>query len=364
MPIAMSVASARRRHSKVSVGAHDRAGNRVIDPSMTSSLPVAVGALSETVIETLLDGVGPPAAVLDCVDADPLDHDFQLALYVLNELHYAGWVGVDDALEWHPAVTTLRLELSVEFERRLRRSLPASVSTPAAEVRRLLDLPGPSVSRYLRDDGTVEQVRESMILRSPYQSKEADPHSFAVPRFSGHTKRVLTEIQSGEFGVGHRRSHAELFGDALVGLDLDPTPNAHIDSCNGPALAVSNLVTLGAMHRRLRGVVLGQLSLFEMDSVIPNQRMADCCDRLGLDERIRPFFHVHVLADTEHQVMVDETFLAEYPRLEPAQVHNMILGMQAQSLIDHALACAVVPTWQRQRSALSVLPTSAVLQAS
>jgi len=49
-------------------------------------------------------------------------------------------------------------------------------------------------------------------------------------------------------------------------------------------LAVSNLVTLGATQRRMRDVVLGQLSLFEMDSVVSNLRMVDCCDRLGLDE--------------------------------------------------------------------------------
>jgi len=331
---------------------------------MTSSLPVGVGELSEMVVDALLDGVGPPSVGFDHFDADPLDHDLQLALYVLNELHFAGWVGVDDDLEWNPAVTALRYELSHEFERRLRHTLPVSLSGPAAEVRRLLALPGPSVSTYLRDHGTVEQVRESMILRSAYQSKEADPHTFAVPRFAGPTKRVLTEIQSGEYGVGHRRSHAELFGDALVGLGLDPTPNAHVDACTGPALAVSNLVTLGAMQRRLRGVVLGQLSLFEMDSVIPNQRMVDCCDRLGLDEGVRPFFDIHVLADTEHQVMVEASFLVEYPRIDPKQVHNLLLGMRAQSLIDHAVARDAVPNWKRHRSALSVLPTPAVYQAS
>ena len=331
---------------------------------VTSSLPVAVGGLSEIVVEALLDGVGPPSMGLDTVDGDPLDHDLQLALYVLNELHFAGWVGVDDDLEWNPAVTALRCKLNDEFERRLRHTLPPSLSSPTAEARRLLDLPGPSVSKYLRDHGTVEQVRESMILRSAYQSKEADPHTFAVPRFAGSTKRVLTEIQSGEYGVGHKRSHAELFADALIGLDLDPTPNAHIDNCTGPSLAISNLVTLGAMQRRLRGVVLGQLSLFEMDSVVPNQRMVDCCDRLDLDERVRPFFAIHVLADAEHQVMVEASFLVEYPRIDPRQVHNLLLGMRAQSLIDHATARTSVPNWQHDRSALSVVPSPAIRQAS
>lgn len=318
-----------------------------------ASLPIPVGPLSNRVITSLLDGVG---ATLDdgaTRHHDPLDHDLQLALFVLNELHYDGWAGVSENLEWDADVTKARRQLSAEFEHRLRTTLGSGAGVdPRGEAQRLLHIDAVSVSTFLRDRGSLEQVRESMMLKAPYQSKEADPHTFALPRFSGPTKRVLTEIQSGEYGVGHRRSHAELFADALVGLDLDPEPNAHIDVCTGASLAVSNLVTLGAMQRRLRGLVLGQLSLFEMDSVVPNQRMVDCVDRLGLDPSVRPFFQIHVLADSEHQVMVETSFLTEYPTLEPDQTANMILGMRAQSLIDHTLAQHCVPLWRQGRSAL------------
>lgn len=320
---------------------------------MTSSLPVPVGAISNRVILSLLDGTAPTLEEVAVAGDDPLDHDLQLALFVLNELHYSGWIGVSDDLEWDVNLVTTRSVLSGEFERRLRSAVgPVTDVDPLTEAERLLALDGPSVSAHLRDHGTVDQVSESMILRSPYQSKEADPHTFALPRFNGPTKRVFTEIQSGEYGVGHRRSHAELFADALDGLGLDATPNAHIDRCTGPALAVSNLVTLGAMHRRLRGIVLGQLSLFEMDSVVPNQAMVDCVDRLDLDPTVRPFFHIHVMADTEHQEMVKASFLTEYPTLEPDQVANMVLGMRAQSLIDHATAAHCVPLWRQEVSAL------------
>lgn len=319
---------------------------------MTSPLPIPVGPLSERVISALLDDTGlDPTVELD--GDDPFEHDLQLALYVLNELHYRGWVGVDDRREWEPAVATVRTRLADEFHRRLELEVGANANVdPLAEAERLLGLDGPSVSSHLRDHGTVEQVRESMVLRSPYQSKEADPHTFALPRFDGRTKRVFCDIQAGEYGVGHERSHAELFADALVGLGLDPTPNAYIDRCTGPALATSNLVTLGAMHRRLRGLVLGQLSLFEMDSVVPNQRMVECCDRLGLDPSVRPFFHIHVLADAEHQTMVEAAFLSDYPGVAPDQVRHLVVGLRAQSLIDRAIAASCVPTWEHGQRAL------------
>lgn len=321
---------------------------------MTSPLPVPVGPISERVIVALLDGIGPAADRGPAtIGNDPLDHDLQLGLYVLNELHYTAWSGVTDRLEWDHDVTRLRSQLNDEFERRLRAMLGSGTGIdPLTEAHRLLDIDTVSVSTHLRDRGTVDEVRESMILRSPYQSKEADPHTFALPRFTGPIKKVFTEIQADEYGVGHRRSHAELFADALVGLDLDPTPNAYIDVCTGAALAVSNLVTLGSMQRRLRGIVLGQLSLFEMDSVIPNQRMVDCVDRLGLDLAVRRFFHIHVLADTEHQEMVATVFLTDYPRTEAEQTTNLVLGMRAQSLIDHAIAQPSVARWRQRRSAL------------
>ena len=54
---------------KIDSGAHDRPANGCRSP-MTSSAPVAVGGLSELVVEALLDGVGPPSVGFDHVDAD------------------------------------------------------------------------------------------------------------------------------------------------------------------------------------------------------------------------------------------------------------------------------------------------------
>lgn len=316
-----------------------------------SALPSAVGSLSEQVC-SLLSRSRPPAVppvlgALPGLTSGPFDHDAQLALYVLNELHYSGWAGVDDEWEWEPAVARWRTELSAWFERALRRSVGSGLADPGVEVRRLLGLGGPSVSRHLAEAGTLEQLVESMILRTPYHAKEADPHTFVIPRLSGSVKRTLCDIQAGEYGVGHARSHAELFADALTGLGVDPTPNAHIDLCSGPSLATSNLVSLGALRRGLRGVVLGQLALFEMDSVGPNGNMVECVDRLGCSDSVRRFFHVHVMADAEHEVQAERAFLIDYPQQEPAQVDNLLLGMRAQSLIDSHLAAELTARWSR-----------------
>src|SRR5205823_5771636 len=71
---------------------------------------------------------------------------------------------------------------------------------------------GPSLSRYLERQGSIAQMIEHVIHRSAYQLKEADPHSWAIPRLSGAAKAALLEIQFDEYGEGHaERMHATLF---------------------------------------------------------------------------------------------------------------------------------------------------------
>ncbi len=106
------------------------------------------------------------------------------------------------------------------------------------------------------------------------------------------------------------------------------------------------------MKRSLRGAVVGQLALFEMDSVDPNQKMVHACERLDLGDEVRAFFQVHVLADAEHEVIAARAFLDEYPLAEPDQVDNLLFGIRVQSRIDAVLADHTVGAWSVGRSAL------------
>jgi Iron-containing redox enzyme len=52
------------------------------------------------------------------------------------------------------------------------------------------------------DRGTLAQLREFAIHRSAYQLKEADPHTWAIPRLTGAVKAAMVEIQADEYGDG------------------------------------------------------------------------------------------------------------------------------------------------------------------
>jgi len=139
-------------------------------------LPAPRGPISDRVIAALRQDPAAArrldpdlSAVLPV--ADPLrDEDFQLALWVLYELHYRGFEGVDERWEWHPDTLGGRAELEAVLERGLRgatRELLSVVADEDADVvdqmRRLIDAAdGPDVPRFVQREATREQFLELM----------------------------------------------------------------------------------------------------------------------------------------------------------------------------------------------------------
>jgi len=132
---------------------------------------------------------------------------------------------------------------------------------------------GPPLARTVEQAGGRGHLAEFAIHRSAYQLKEADPHTFAIPRLDGRGRSAMIEIQVDEYGGGRPgEAHAELFAAAMTDLDLDPTFGHYVDRLPGSTLATDNLVSLFALQRRLRGALIGHLALFEMCSVTPMSR--------------------------------------------------------------------------------------------
>jgi len=141
---------------------------------------------------------------------------------------------------------------------------------------------GPSLSAYMAKQGTLEQWREYLTLRSVYHLKEGDPHTFAVPRLSGRTKSAMVEIQADEYGGGSpQRMHSELFAGLMRDLDLDASYGALWNEAPAAAFASVNTMSLFGLHRRWRGAALGHLACVEMTSSEPSRRYSAGLRRLG-----------------------------------------------------------------------------------
>ena len=218
-----------------------------------------------------------PSAV---ADDDPLTgDDFHLALYICYELHYRGFAEVDEPWEWEPSLLAMRRELEVAFESALRAEIPAATSIDvSADLEALCRGDGPSLSGFMLERGTQLHFEEFAIHRSAYQLKEADPHTWGIPRLVGGPKSAMVLIQADEYGDGVAgASHAELFAETMDALGLDSSYGAYLDRLPATTLATVNLVSLFGLHRRLRGCLVGHLAMFEMTSVGPMGRYAGPC---------------------------------------------------------------------------------------
>ncbi|HZU61926.1 MAG TPA: iron-containing redox enzyme family protein [Solirubrobacteraceae bacterium] len=322
-------------------------------------MPPSRGSLSEYVIGALVREPHELAPLLLPELEDPLaDEDLHLTLYLLYELHYRGLPGVDQRWEWWAPLLRLRGELEECFERALLEAVPLKQVDVAPEemdvaLRSVAEEEGPSLSKYIRDKATLAQVREFMVHRSAYQLKEADPHSWAIPRLSGVPKAALVEIQTDEYGRGRPEwMHAQLFASAMQALSLDSSYGAYLPFIPGVTLATVNLMSLFGLHRRLRGAIVGHLALFEMTSSVPNRRYAEGIRRLGLDGEATLFFDEHTTADAVHEQVAATDLAGGLVRQEPEMAAAILWGARALNLLETRWASHLLNHWQTGRPSL------------
>jgi hypothetical protein len=328
-----------------------------------TALPSARGPISALLLDALQRPAGTPVELPRTgTVADPIaDDDLQLALYLCYELHYGALDGVDEDWEWDPGLLAFRAVLERAFEAALRAAVPAPpVVAPDGVPPALQTLvaaetvpPTPALSRFVETRADAEQVRELLIHRSGYQLKEADPHSWAIPRLHGAAKAALVEVQTDEYGAGRAdRVHATLFAKAMTAAGLDAAYGAYVDRLPGITLATVNLMSLCGLHRRLRGAIVGHLAAFEMTSSLPNRRYANGLRRLGFDDRATDFFDEHVTADAVHENIAAVDLAGGLVRQDPALGPAILWGARALSALDGMWARHVLGSWELGRSSL------------
>jgi Iron-containing redox enzyme len=322
-------------------------------------LPSPRGPLTELLIDWLRDEPGTLRHVeLPDFEEPLVDEDLQLALYLCYELHYRGLPGVDDGWEWDPRLLALRRELELQFERALIEAVPRTGEPVPADrmdlaLRTISELDGPSLSSYIKVSAGVDEIRQFLVHRSAYQLKEADPHSWAIPRLSGAPKAALIEIQSDEYGGGRAEwIHAELFGRAMRALGLDADYGAYLEVIPGVTLATVNLMSLFGLHRRWRGAIVGHLALFEMTSSIPNRRYAEGIRRLGFDGDATVFFDEHVTADAVHEAIAAVDLAGGLARQDEALGADIVWGARALNDLERRWAAYVLDCWGDGRTSL------------
>jgi hypothetical protein len=286
------------------------------------------------------------------------DEDLQIALHICYGLHYDGFAGVDDEWEWDPGLLAVRSRIEHAFLADLIGIDAARPALSHREVTAAFDEllgsdGGPSLSSYLLERGTLAQLREFVVHRSIYQRKEADPHTWVIPRLRGRAKSACVRLQSDEYGNGEPgRTHAELFATTMREFGLDPTPGAYVDQVPATTLATDNLVSLLGLHRRWRGALVGHLAAFEMTSVVPMARYAEAIRRRLPSAPAAEFYECHVVADTVHERIAAEELLRGLVDADPEASRDVCVGAAALLAVERRFATHLLTAWSEGTSSL------------
>ena len=174
------------------------------------------------------------------------------------------------------------------------------------------------MSRYVAKKATVEQLREFLIHKSVYQLKEADPHTWAIPRLAGRRQgrpggdpggRVRRRPPGPDAQCPLRPDHARAGAGHGYG--------AYVDAVPAIALASVNMMSLFGLNRRLRGAIAGHLAIYEMTSSRPNQLYGNGFRRHGFGADVTGYFDEHVEADAVHEQIAGRDLAGGLVEAEP-----------------------------------------------
>lgn len=288
------------------------------------------------------------------------DDDIQLALFLLYCSAYGSLPELDAGLEWDPHLLTTRGILEDAFERAIRERVPMpELPEPTVDAvgRALFALAavdtGPSLSRYVAKRATREQAEEMLVQRSVYTLREADPHSWAIPRLTGRAKAALVEIQADEYGGGRpHRVHAVLFANAMRAAGLDATYGAYVDEVPALTLASFNMMSMFGLNRRLVGAIVGHLAAFEMTSSIPCKLYADGLRRLGFDQEVVEYFDEHIEADAVHEQIAARDLAGGLAEDRPELLADIMFGAAACLAVDGWSGMHMLDAWTAGGSSL------------
>lgn len=288
------------------------------------------------------------------------DDDIQFALFLLYAAFYGSIEQISPEFEWDLILIETRQVLEVAFEGALRESVPMpELPEPRQDdvARSLFALAeaesGPSLSRYFARHASVEQARELLMHRSIYTLREADPHSWAIPRLRGRAKAALVEIQSDEYGGGRpERVHAEMFATTLRAAGLDSTYGTYLNDVPAITLASQNMMSMFGLNRRLIGAIVGHLAAFEMTSSIPNRMYGDGLRRLGFGGDVTDYFDEHVEADAVHEQIAARDLAGALAEDHPDLLPDIMFGAAACVTVDGWGSAHVLAAWEGGTSSL------------
>ncbi len=321
----------------------DHLRHALADPGLTARLAGDPGAA-----EALVGGARALAdAAFDDGDEPALEQAHR-SLYLLYAQDAWSPLSAPRANQHDLTIAAVLLELEAGFERSLAR-VPLPDDLPEdpeafgpwladlALQRELPQLPPTGMGPFIRDEITLDQLREIVAQRSLFFLKEPDPWAMVIPSLQGPAKAGLLDLLLDEYGWGrHDHMHSTVYEDLMRRLELDTTYDAYFEQTSWQFLASLNLQGMYARHRRLCRRMYGYIYLVEADSPASMKNYIAGYHRLGIDdEDVLKFYDLHITADEGHQDVALNEVVLPVVRAEPAAMAEVARGVLEGHVVHH-----------------------------
>ncbi|MDO9353759.1 MAG: iron-containing redox enzyme family protein [Solirubrobacteraceae bacterium] len=213
--------------------------------------------------------------------------------------------------------------------------------TDLALHRPMPELPSTGMGDFIRDEITLDQLKEIVAQRSLFFLKEPDPWAMVIPSLHGEAKAGLLDLLLDEYGWGrYDQMHSTIYEDLMGALELETGYDAYAPRTSWQFLAGMNLQNMYARHRRLCRRMYGYIYLVEADSPRAMKNYLGAWDRLGLgdDERITRFYELHVTADEGHQEVALDEIILPVVKAEPQARTDIARGVWEGRVTDELFA--------------------------
>ncbi len=144
--------------------------------------------------------------------------------------------------------------------------------------------------------------------------------------------------------------HERLYAELMVDLGLDPEYGRYVDAVGAETLAAVNLSTLLALHRRLRGALVGHFAVVEVTSPPAAARLVEAMRRTGAGPAAERYYDEHVEADAVHEQLVRREAVGGLLEDEPDLAPDVALGIAATGFLEDRLGAHVLESWEHDRA--------------
>jgi hypothetical protein len=125
-----------------------------------------------------------------------------------------------------------------------------------------------------------------------------------------------------------------------------------VDAVPGAALALANQGALFGLHGALRGALVGHAAAWGVLLPRAAGRLAAALERTGAPEEALRYPRARAEAGTAEEQVLRSEVLAGLLAAEPGLEADVVLGIEATSLLEDRLAAHVLAAWGAGESAL------------